>query len=87
MIRFPFPCILLQFFSGRRVDGGPRGAEIGFLDKRVPEGVPGEGERLTLNASHLIKKAPRRGKNGVLAFLKSVILNMRLLVVCLGEWI
>ena len=26
-----------------------RGAEIGFLDKRVPEGVPGEGggERLT----------------------------------------
>ena len=21
-----------------------RGAEIGFLDKRVPEGVPGEGE-------------------------------------------
>ena len=64
-------------------------AEGGFVDKRVPEGVPGEGgggEHLTLNASHLIKKAPRRGKK-VLAFLKSVILNMRLLVVCLGEWI
>ena len=52
-----------------------RAAEIGLIDKRVKVGVPeqgGGGEHLTLNASHLIKKAPRRGKNGACFFEKCV---------------
>ena len=71
-----------------------RAAEIGLVDKCVKVGVPGQGwvgtglwgERLTLNTFHLIKMLRVEGKM-VLAFLKSVFLDMRLLEFCLGEWI
>ena len=46
-------------------------AEIGLVGKRVKVGVPGHGGAgLTLNASHLKKNAPRRGKNGACFFEK-----------------
>ena len=49
--------------------------QIGFVDKRVKVGVPGQGwGGLTLNAQRLSfdKKAPRRGKNGACFFEKCV---------------